>query len=52
VASAINEDGEELFPRKWNEEYIDAPQIDAQRQPSATSDGRWGALKAPMKSAL
>jgi integrase len=39
VASAINEDGEELFPRKWNEEYIDAPLIDAQRQPSATSDG-------------
>src|SRR6266481_3839472 len=39
VASAINEDGEELFPRKWNEEYIDAPRIDAQRQPSATSDG-------------
>jgi integrase len=39
VASAINEDGEELLPRKWNEEYIDAPLIDAQRQPSATSDG-------------
>ena len=39
VASAINDDGEELLPRKWNEEYIDAPLIDAQRQPSATSDG-------------
>jgi integrase len=39
VASAINEDGEELFPRKWNEEYIDAPLIDGQRQPSATSEG-------------
>lgn len=39
VASAINEDGEELFPRKWNEEYIDAPLIDAQRQPSSTSEG-------------
>ena len=39
VASAINEDGEELFPRKWNEEYIDAPVIDAQRQPSTTADG-------------
>jgi hypothetical protein len=24
VASVINEDGEELFPRKWNAEYIDA----------------------------
>ena len=39
VASAINEDGEELFPRKWNEEYIDAPIIGAQRQPSTTADG-------------
>jgi hypothetical protein len=25
VASAINDKGEELFPRKWNEEFIDAP---------------------------
>lgn len=39
VASAINDDGEELFPRKWNEEYIDAPVIGAQNQPSTTADG-------------
>lgn len=39
VASAINEDGEELSPRKWNEEYIDAPVIGVQRQPSTTADG-------------
>ena len=39
VASAINENGEELFPRKWNDEYIDAPVIDSQRQPSTTSEG-------------
>jgi len=39
VASAINEEGEELFPRKWNEEYIDAPLIGAQRQPSTNADG-------------
>jgi hypothetical protein len=39
VSSAINEDGDELFPPKWNEEYIDAPVIDAQRQPSSTSEG-------------
>jgi integrase len=37
VASAIDENGEELFPRKWNEEYIDAPIITKQRQP-ATDD--------------
>jgi hypothetical protein len=39
VASAIDEDGEELFPRKWNEEYIDAPMIDKQRQPTTTGEG-------------
>jgi integrase len=39
MASAINENGEELFPRKWNEEYIDAPVIDDQRQPTTTSEG-------------
>jgi integrase len=37
VASAINEDAEELFPRKWNEEYIDAPIVEDQRQPSTNS---------------
>jgi hypothetical protein len=25
VASAIDENGEQLFQRKWNDEYIDAP---------------------------
>src|SRR5258708_24629595 len=39
MASAINENGEELFPRKWNEEYIDAPVIEDQRQPTTTSEG-------------
>ena len=38
VASAINENGEEIFPRKWNDEYIDAPVIGSQRQPSTTAD--------------
>jgi integrase len=39
VGSAINEDGEQLFPRTWNEEYIDAPIIKHQRQPSTDSEG-------------
>jgi hypothetical protein len=38
VASAINENGEEVFPRKWNDEYIDAPVIDSQNQPSTNGD--------------
>ena len=39
VASAINERGEQLFPRTWNEEFIDAPIIKHQRQPSTDSAG-------------
>jgi hypothetical protein len=38
VASAINENGEEIFPRKWNDQYIDAPLIDSPRQPSTAAD--------------
>jgi len=25
VASAVSEDGEEMFPRKWNHEFLDMP---------------------------
>ena len=39
VASALNENGEERFPRKWNEEFIDAPFVKQQRQPSTTCAG-------------
>jgi integrase len=39
VASAIDEDGRQLFPRTWNDEYIDAPLIEEQNQPSTTSEG-------------
>jgi hypothetical protein len=39
VASAIDENGEQLFPRKWNDEYVDAPLVGEQNQPSTTSEG-------------
>ncbi|HSY64928.1 MAG TPA: hypothetical protein VK829_10025 [Terriglobales bacterium] len=39
VSSAIDDNGELLFPRKWNDEFIDAPLIANQRQPSTTSEG-------------
>ena len=44
VASAINEDGEQLFPRTWNEEFIDAPLIRRQRQPSTDCEGAMAIL--------
>jgi integrase len=32
VASAVNEEGEQLFPRKWNHEFVDLPVVDRSKQ--------------------
>ncbi len=45
VASAIDDNGEPIFPRKWNEEYIDAPPVKRQRQPSTNREGMEAILK-------
>ena len=36
VASALNAEGEELFPRKWNLEFADLPTIGKQKGESVT----------------
>jgi len=38
VASAVNEQGEELHPRKWNHEFIDLPQVTNQRTPTFNAE--------------
>jgi integrase len=38
VASAVNEQGEELYPRKWNHEFIDLPEIKNQNTPTFSTD--------------
>jgi integrase len=38
MASAIDDNGEQLFPRKWNNEFIDLPVIENQKQPTFTAD--------------
>jgi integrase len=38
VASAIDENGEQLFPRKWNHDFIDMPIVQNQHQPSFTAE--------------
>jgi integrase len=38
VASVVDQDGDELFPRKWNSDFIDAPVVEKQNQPSVTSE--------------
>jgi integrase len=32
VASAVNENGEEVFPRKWNHEFLDLPLVKQENQ--------------------
>ena len=36
IASAVNEEGEELFPRKWNSEFIELPIVDGESQHKPT----------------
>jgi len=40
VASAVDEQGEEIYPRKWNAEFIDLPVVEKERQntPSFSSE--------------
>jgi integrase len=38
MASAINEEGDEIYPRKWNHEFIDLPVVGDQRTPTFTSE--------------
>lgn len=40
VASAVNEEGEPVYPRKWNHEFIDMPVVQRSKQntPHFTSD--------------
>jgi hypothetical protein len=38
VASALNEEGEPVYPRTWNSNFIDLPTITTQRQPCFASE--------------
>jgi integrase len=46
VASAVNADGEELYPRKWNPEFMDMPEVRNQHTPALTSEQVNAILKA------
>jgi integrase len=37
VASVVNEQGDAVFPRTWNHDFIDLPIVGPQRQPSLTA---------------
>ena len=36
VSSALDDNGDELFPREWNNEFLDVPLIEDQKQPTFT----------------
>ena len=38
VASAVNDEGDQIYPRKWNHEFIDLPQVTDQRTPTFTAE--------------
>ena len=51
VASAVDaENGDSLYPRKWNHAFIDAPSIQKQRQPSLSVDQVNAAIKTAESS--
>src|SRR5215469_14021220 len=38
VASVLDSDGNQVYPRTWNQEFVDAPLITEQRQPMITKE--------------
>src|SRR4029077_15029794 len=44
-ASAVSAQGDELFPRTWQEEFIDTPIVQYHRQPSTDKAGMDAILK-------
>jgi integrase len=40
VASAINGEGKQMFPRQWNHEYIDLPVVDPKKQHRPTLNSK------------
>jgi len=47
VGSAVNEEGDALYPRKWNHSFIDLPEDKNPKRPKFTSDVVSGIVAAP-----
>jgi len=39
VASAVDDEGEQIYPRKWNADFINAPKVKKQHKPSFEAEG-------------
>ena len=49
VASAVNDEGEEIYPRKWNHEFIDMPIVEEEKQNTPTFSSEVMTGLAPWK---
>jgi integrase len=49
VASAVNEEGDALYPRKWNHDFIDLPEDKNPKQPTLTGGVVTALVGAPKK---
>jgi len=49
VASAVNEEGDALYPRKWNHDFIDLPEDKNPKQPTLTGDVVTAIVGTPMR---
>ena len=47
VASAVNEEGDALYPRKWNHDFIDLPEDRNPKQPTLASSAVTAIVGAP-----
>ena len=52
VASAVDEQGEQLHPRKWNHEFIDLPEVKNPKQLTFTGPVVTGIVGAPQKKKM
>src|SRR5271166_441226 len=57
VKSAVDEDGNQLYPRTWNTRFIDAPRVDPQSQkaplvPTQTLQEALGAIKDEIRGLI
>ena len=44
VKSAVNSEGDFLYPREWNAKFIDAPSVEGQKQPTISAQSLQDAL--------
>jgi integrase len=51
VASAVNEEGEQIYPRKWNHDFIQLPMVDREKQHRPTvTEAELGVILSSVKS--